>query len=342
MKKLTLLLITAAILTGLCGCSRKPATENYFGGEGDFKASDNIFCFYDDDSIYSNFNDFTLKKYNSKNNTFYIACDDPECEHIYADGICKANTRYCVFNGMLLNVFNEELTQRDGTHFNQGYLNLCNGHGKKAVYKNERPAEFSDPIYDNTINSAFALSDEYLVLDCPGYMYILDADFNVKYTLSGGGCPSGGVYLADNEIYYADTLYRLMKFNKESGEASRVDLDENKVFDCFADGNVLWFSNGNELCSYDFESGEVKVHTKNAFFLKNLGRYIQFADVLEGGREGVYLFDKESGEVRYFADEYQNFYFVNGVYYKFDKKSGTLTLYEDDLTTVIKTAVLEE
>ena len=350
MRKAAFLLFTAITLAGLCGCGKTDAggsvtdsmteslsvEENYFGGEGELKAFDGGYDFYDNDSVYSTFGELTLKKYNKKTNTLYVVCDDPDCEHIHHDELCKANTDYCVFNGDLINVFNDRIYKSDGTVEFQGYLYLCGGSGKKEVYKNENPA-FVDPERDNYIGFTFALGDDYLVLINSGYICVLDADYRIKYTFPG----RGRVFLADNVIYYDDDLFRLQRLDMESGESSPVELGGMKFWDGFFDGSLLWFSNGEELCSCDLRTGGVKVRAEHALMLKDLGKYVVFQDRV-GGREGIYLFDKESGEASYWSDEYLNFNFIDGVYYDYDRESGELTLYEDDLKTVIKSCTLSE
>lgn len=337
MKKFTLLLLTSIILLGLCACKAKPPEENYFGGEGELKPFDGGYYFYDNNNIYSSFGHSTLTKYNKSTNTLSVACDDPTCNH--ESPSCKAQADYCVFNGELIKIRNESVRISNGIIELQGCLYLC-GEDDKQVYKNELPEDYDlDNTHDNQIGFAFALGDDYLMLFNGGYFHVLDTDFNIAYTVIGAGSYLGGVYYMGNEIYYIDNLYRLMKLDMESGEPSLVDINGMKIWEGTFDGDLLWFSNGEDLCTFDYKTGEVKIRTEHAFFLNCAGRYIMFSDK-SGGRKGVYLFDKESGEVREWPGWYKMYCF-NGDYYTYDSESGTLTLYEDDLTTVKQTAAME-
>lgn len=337
MKKFTLILLTSVVLAGLCACKAKPEVENYFGGEGELKAFDGGYRFYDNNSIYLSL-DGLFTKYNKATNTLSVACDDPTCNHEIPS--CKAQAKYCVFNGELIKIRNESVRSSNGIIESQGYLYLC-GEDDKQAYKNELPEDYDlDNTHDNQIGFAFALGNNYLVLFNGGYFIVLDTDFNIAYTVIGAGSYTGGVYYMGNEIYYIDNLYRLMKLDMESGESSLVDIGGMKIWEGSFDGDLLWFSNGEDLCTFDYKTGEVKIRTEHAFFLDHAGKYINFSDK-SGGRKGDYLFDKESGEVREWPGGYKPLYCFNGDYYTYDYDSDTLTLYEDDLTTVKQTTTLE-
>ena len=371
MKRTALVLITAMILAGLCGCgdiadsvteSLSDAenyfgggdiadsvteslsdAENYFGGKGKLKAIGGGNVFYDNDSVYSSFGNTVLMKYNRNTETILVACDDPGCDHSFSSTWCKARKSYCVFNGELIKTQNESIWKSDGTAFQQGYLYLC-GENQKQVFKNEKPEGHPNEECDNWIGYVFALEDDYLVLFNSGYFYILDRDFNIAYTVIGVGSYMGGVYYMGGEIYYIDNLYHFRKLDPESGESVPVDLGGMKIWEGQFDGDLLWFSNGDELCAYDYKTGEVKVHAQYAFFLNHAGKYIRFSDKAYG-RDGHYLFDKESGEVRELPEDSERLFFFDGSYYTYsydhDSESGTLTQYEEDMTTVIKTIVYE-
>ena len=338
MKK-ALILVAVIILTGLCGCSNKPANENYFGGEGELKAED--FLIYDENNVYINLGYTTLKKYSKSSGTLSIACDDPGCGHNNENVNCKARMDYCLFNGDLIRIHNETVMNADGTSYSQGYLYLC-GESEKQVFKNALPEGMDSEKNDPSIGTVFTLGDDYLVLFNGGYMYILDSDFNIKYTVTHVGSYTGGVYYVDDEIYYIDDLYRLMKLDNESGEGVPVNIGA-KVTEGFVVGNVLWFSNEKmALCSYDLKTGELEEHAQNAVRLSSVGKYIEYM-VYDTG--DVCLYNTESNEISkrenldINADE---LFFLGGDYYAYNDTNGTLTLYEDDLTTVKSSCVLEE
>ena len=341
MKKTALLLVTAIIIiTGLCGCDSNSTDENYFGGEGELKAED--YLIYDENNVYINLGYTSVKKYNKNANTLTIACETPGCVHGSENVECKAGMKYCLFNGNLVRIHDERIINNDGTIAMQGCLYLCD-ESERIVYKNELPEGMDKEKYDNGIYWVFALGDDYLVLFNRVYIYILDTDFNVKYTIFDIGNYSGGVYYANNEIYYIDNLYRLQKLDMESGKPSPVDLGGMKITEGFVVGDLLWFSNeAMTLCSYDFKTGEIKEHAKNAVRLTGVGRCIEY---LEYNRGNVYLFNTETGAAIKREDIDINddlLFFLNGEYYKYNDIKNVLTLYEDDLTTVINTCVLSD
>lgn len=342
MKKLALLLSATIFLISLCGCKSKPAKENYFGGEGELKAEK--FLIYDENNIYINFGYTPLKKYNKSSDTLTIACDDPACGHKAEDVNCKANMKYCLFNGKLVRIVNELVTKSDGTSYRQGYLCLCNENNTR-VFKNALPDGADSEHAEPSIGVVYTLGGDYLVLVNGAYFYLLDNDFNVKFTVPSLGPYTGGVFYVDGEIYYIDNLYRLMKLDRESGaivESTPVNIGA-KITEGFVVGNTLWFSNEKmALCSYDFKTGELKEHAENAVRLNSAGKYIEYMIYNEGD---VYLYDTETNEAHKREDIDINadvLFFLDGNYYAYNDIEGTLTLYEDDLTTVKKSAVLEE
>ncbi|MDE6731441.1 MAG: hypothetical protein K2J77_01005 [Oscillospiraceae bacterium] len=338
MKKLALLLSAGIILVGLCGCKSKPNNENYFGGEGELKSKENII--YDDNSIYINFGYSNVKKYNKNSNTLTIACDDPACGHKAEDVNCKANMEYRLFNRKLVRIDNELVTKSDGTSYRQGYLYLCDENNKQ-VFKNDLPDGADSEHAEPSIGVVYALGDDYLVLVKGAHFYLLDNDFNVKFTVANFGPFTGGVFYVDGEIYYIDSLYRLMKLDSENGEGVSVNIGA-KITEGFVVGNTLWFSDEKmALCSYDFKTGEIKEHAENAVRLNSVGKYIEY---MVYGAGDVCLYDTETNEAHTRNDidiNEDELFFLDGNYYAYSNTKNTLTLYEDDLTTVIKTAALE-
>lgn len=338
MKKIFLILTAAAIIIGCCGCARKNAEENWFGGEGELKAEN--FLIYDENNIYIHFGYNSLKKYNKSSGTLTLACDDPACGHKAEDVNCKANMEYCLFNGKLVRIENELVMKSDGTSYRQGYLYLCDENNTR-VFKNVLPDGADREHAEPSIGVVYALGNDYLVLVNGANFYLLDNDFNVKFTVPNLGPFTGGVFYVDGEIYYIDNLYRLMKLDSESGEGVPVNIG-TKITEGFVVGNTLWFSDEKmALCSYDFKTGEIKEHAENAVRLNSVGKYIEYMIYNEGD---VYLYDTERGEAHKREDIDINddeLFFLDGNYYAYNITEDTLTLYEDDLTTVIKSAVLE-
>lgn len=338
MKNTALIFVAAIIITGLCGCGRKPAKENYFGGEGELKAEELLI--YDDNNIYIDFGYTSIKKYNKNSNTLTAACDDPACGHKAEDVNCKANMGYRLFNGKLVRIENELVMKSDGTSYRQGWLYLCDENNTR-VFKNVLPDGADSEHAEPSIGVVYTLGDDYLVLVNGAYFYLLDNDFNVKFTVASFGPYTGGVFYVDGEIYYIDNLYRLMKLDSESGESVPVNIGA-KITEGFVIGDVLWFSNEKmALCSYNFKTGEIKDHAENAVRLNRVGKYIEYMVYGEGD---VCLYDTETGEAHKRKDidiNADELFFLDGNYYAYNITENTLTLYEDDLTTVVKTAVLE-
>lgn len=334
MKKTALFLLAAIALAGLCGCGKK-TSENYFGGEGRLRADGSLI--YDSNNIYSKFNSGSLKKYIKKTNTLSIACDAPECGHnVFEDPACKANMYYCIFNGSLIKKYNESIQLDDGTVFHQGYLYLCD-ENEKEVFKNRLPDSVDPETTDNAIGAVYPLGSDHIVLFNGSYMYILDTEFNIEYTVVGVGTYSGGVYYADNVIYYIDNLYRLHKLDPESGEPSPVDLGGMKVWEGTVKDNVLWFNNGEAaIFACNLRTGEIEKRIEHGVAPKCVGKYIEYSN-----SDGLHYYDPESGETVEWAEGSGYSFFFDGIYYNYDDDS-TLTLYEEDLTTVIKTCTLSD
>lgn len=351
MRKIISAILSAIVLSiSLCGCEGKTSNENYFGGKGEiFKLG---VILQDETNFY--FGRDTLYKFNTETEIASAACQIPGCTHSKSEPNCKANLNdtdmYIVFNGRLINLVNERTYGADGSASDEGYLYLCEEN--KQVFKNVYPESFTDEqkkSHSCDIFTGIPLGDAYLALFCSGFTYILDTDFNIKFTLFDAGSRAGEIYLYDNEIYYINNLYRLMKLDKETGETTAVDLDSMRITEAELDGDTLWFSNGEQaLCSYDFKTGEVKEHAKSAVRLNLFGKYIDYlkpsysADVIAEHR----LFNIETGEDKVWgeADEINNLYFcVDGNYYCFTRfPEARLIRYSPDLSEVAKVYSLSE
>lgn len=341
MKKIISLLLSAIIVIGLCGCNTQTTSEeNYFGGKGEISQIGGVL----QDDIYFYFGRETLKKFNKETKTLSIACRIPGCDHSYGNPNCKANMnniRYGVFNGNLVKRVDEKITNPDGTVSTQGYLYLCDE--DKQVFKNVYPDSFTDEQKKSStcsIGVLQTLGDDNLALVCSGFMHILDTDFNIRFTVFDMGPYSGGIYFYDNEIYYINNLYRLMKLDKETGETSPVDLNSMKITEGIFNGSTLWFSNEDKsLCSYDFKTGEVKEHAKNAVRFTFAGKYIEYLKpgYTENAPTEIHLFDLETGEDKMWelAESYIDLFCVDGDYYSYDlAMEDKLTQYSADLSEV--------
>lgn len=340
MKKIILLLLSTIIITGLCGCDSKKSEENYFGGKGVITQTGSIL----QDDTYFYFGRETLKKFNKETKTLSIACQTPGCDHSRGNPTCKANTYYSgysIFNGNLIKKVDEIISNPDGTTSTQGYLYLCEEN--KQVFKNVFPDSFTDDQKKSgscSIGVLQALGNDYLAVICSGFTYILDADFNIKFTILDMGLYSGGIYFYDNEIYYINNLYRLMKLNKETGEASAVDLGSMKITEGVLYGSTLWFSNEEQsICSYDFKTGEIKERVKNAVRFTLAGNYIEYLkpSYSENVPSEIRLLDLETGEDNKWEldGSYINLFSVDGNYYSYRYETeDELTQYSTDLSEV--------
>lgn len=344
MKKIFSLLLSAIIVIGLCGCSGKTSEENYFGGKGELSQIGSVL----QDDTYLYFGRETLKKFNQKTKTLSIACQIPGCDH----SRCKANmnnSRYSVFNGNLIKKVNENITNPDGTIFTQGYLYLCGEDNQ--VFKNVFPDSFTDEqkkSHTCSIGVLKPLGEDNLAVICSGFMYILDKNFNVRFTILDMGLYSGGICFYDNEIYYINNLYRLTKLDKETGETSAVDLNSMKITEGEFYGDKMWFSNEDQsLYSYDFKTGEIKEQAKNAVRFTFAGHYLEYLkpSYSENDTSEIRLFDLETGEDKIWelAESYIDLFCVDGEYYSYDLvKDDRLTQYNADLSEVLNVYVLAD
>lgn len=350
MKKIILILLSAMILTGLCGCDDRSSEENYLGGKGAISQSEGIL--QDDTNFYFGYR--TLYKFNKENETVSIACQTPGCDHRENNPDCKANifnSDYTVFNGSLIKRVNQIISNPDGTISAQGYLYLCNEN--KQVFKNAFPDSFSDEqkkAHTCDIGVFEALGDDNLALICSGFMYILDADFNVKFTVLDMGPYSGGIYFYDDEIYYINNLYRLIKLDKETGaeKAEAVDLNSMKITEGRLYNDTLWFSNEEQsLCSYDFKTGEVREHAKNAVRLTFAGKYVEYLKFsnAESDTSEFHIFNVETGEDKEWelAGNTAELFSADGNYYSYDfTMENKLVRYSSDLSEITKEYTLSE
>lgn len=350
MKKIISLLTASIIFAGLCGCSKTESSidnesENYLGGKGKLlNLSYQIFG--DESNVYlRGFG--TLKKLNKNTQILSIACQTPGCTH-YNPG-CKANLgghdkKYCVFNDGLIKIVNERTRNNDGTYTERGYVYIC-GANEKKVFENTPPKELNSEDIKDADQSIIptVLGDDYLAVYSSRWMHILDTDFNIKYTVSDAGSYSGGVYYVNNDIYYINRLYNLIKIDKESGEHSSVDLGSMKITEGVSDGKTLWFSNGEQaLCSYDPQTGEINELAQGAVRMTLAGKYISYMVYNIGD---VNLYNIESGENRKFEGiniNQDSLFFDGENYYIYNDTSGELTQYNEDLSSVIKTYTLTD
>lgn len=349
MKKIISLLTAAILFAGICGCSKTESSvdnesENYLGGKG--KLHNLSYGIFGDESNVYLCGFGTLKKINRNTQLLSIACPTPGCTHDNPG--CKANLgghnrKYCVFNDRLIKIVNEGIPNNDGTYTQRGYVYTCGAEEK--VFENTPPKELNSEDIKNADQSIIptVLGDDYLAVYGSRWVYILDTDFNIKFTVLDGGPYSGGVFYIDNEIYYINKLYQLIKIDKESSEHSVVDLDSMKIIEGVTDGKTLWFSNGElSLCSYDPQTGEIKELAQSAVRMKLAGKYIEYMVYNVGD---VYLYNIESGENRKFEgiDINQDSLFFDGEnYYIYNDTSGTLTQYDEGLSSVINTYTLTD
>lgn len=340
MKRIVVELLFAITLAiSLCGCNSKASGENYFGGKGELRFTDGVL--QDDNNFY--FGNDILYKFNTETQTASVACQMPGCTHTLPD--CKANlsdNQYTVFNGRLIKRVDEKTYGADGTVSEVGYLYLCDDN--KQVFKNVYPESFTDEQKETTncdIGRMTPLGKEHLALVCSGFIHILDADLNIKYTFSDIGPYSGGIYFFDNEIYYINNLFCLIKIDKETGKTTTVDLDSMKITEGELNGDTLWFSNEDKtLCSYDFKTGEVKEHVKSAVQLTVIGNYIRYFD--SSNSEGVKsfrIYNIETGEDKTWKLTQNNYSFFktgNNYFSYIYRPEKQLVQYSPDLSEVIK------
>ncbi len=320
MKKFISLILSAVTAAALCGCENVQNGENYFGGNGEFSDNGGVLC--DDKYIY--FGGETLKKLNKETGTFSIACEIPGCDHNENNPNCKAHGKYYLFNGQLLKKVDETISNPGGKSEIISYLYLCDT--GKQVYKNAFPDSFTDEdkkTSNCSIGVIKPISEDNLALVCSGFMYILDKNFNVKFTILDMGSYSGGIYFYNNEIYYIDKLYRLLKLD-ETGETSAVDLGSMKITEGEIYGDKLWFSNEDQtLCSYNFKSGEITEHAKNAVKFTFAGHYLEYLkpSYSENENSEVHLLNLDTGENKIWelaGDNTVNLYCVGEKYYIYD------------------------
>lgn len=349
MRKIFSLLLSVLITTAICSCRNDTSEENYLGGKGELFIENNIL--QDNTNFYFGYE--ILKKFNKENKTLSVACQTPGCNH--SDPTCKANihqSRYCVFNGKLIKKTNESIINPDGTVFTQGYLYLCVEN--RQVFKNAYPDSFTDEdkkSHPCSIDVILALDHDNLAVVCSGFMYILDSDFNIRFTILDMGSYGGGIYSCDNEIYYINNLYRMMKLNKETGEATVVDLNSMKITEAVLYGDKLWFSNEDRsLCSYDFKTGAIEEQAENAVRLTLAGNLIEYlkpyySENEENARSDIHLLNLNTGEDSRWelADSYIALFSFGGDFYSYDYTAeDRLTRYTADLSEISDVYTLED
>lgn len=175
---------------------------------------------------------------------------------------------------------NEKTNQADGTVYEKGYLYRCYADSREKVFENVLPDALDENIKkgrDEKLDYAVECG-EYLVLHTGVYSYLLDGDFNIRCTIFDmGSAPR--VFYVNNEYYYIDKLYRLIKLNTETGEGEPVNLDGMKITEGETDGRSIWFSNDRkELCSFEPKTGEIKKHAENAIMIQLAGNYVMYSE----------------------------------------------------------------
>lgn len=317
MKKFVFLFFTLILI--LCGCDNNTTISNgrnFLGGEGSFFYSDDSSSLWGDSRNIYFYGSPNYTKLNLETKSFSIACPIPGCSHDSPD--CRTyGRRFVSFKGDLIMLENEKISESDGTIYEKGYLYKCGADSKEKVFENVFPSTLPENIKEGRDERLDAAEEcgEYLVLYTGVYSYLVDSNFNIKYTIFDMGSAPRVFYL-NNEYYYIDKLYRLIKLNIDEEKSEPVNLDGMKITEGDAGNNLIWFSNDfRELCSFDPKTGEVKKYAENAIMIKCAGNYVMYSDYDTGKDLVINILDRNVITINNENYYFDSFNYWNGNYY---------------------------
>lgn len=319
MKKIVCLAFALVIV--LCGCNKNTSDttgRNYFGGEGEFRYWDNSYSVWGDNNNLYFYGPSNYEKLNTQTKTLTAACPIPGCAHSYDSTDCRTfGNRFYAFNGELVMLQNERIVQNDGTVYEKGYLYRCEADDREKIFENTIPDELDDSKregIDEGLDFAQVQGDYLTVYGGIYYAYMLDKDFNIKCTIFDN-CSAPRVFYVNDEYYYIDNLYRLIKLDVDTGKGEPVELGM-KITEGATDGKVIWFSNDlMELCAFDPKSGEVKKYADNAIIIKSAGNCVKYREY-DTGKD--LILNVSNGNIKDVTEknyDYDSFAYWDGKYY---------------------------
>ena len=332
MKKAIQILLLLATILNFCACSDvdddKPnAEKNYLDGYGEFhqKYGDNIgvSVFYDDEYIYiQNYDGLTA-----------FGLKDGKCRPVCVDASCKHESINCKQNIQIKSyfVFNDNLyySVRDKEIFDSKTGELVH---TVTIPEELASAEDSDRYKPNAY-IILPVNEEYLQINCLQYAYIVDKEFNIKYSYKRGESFHFAL-IQDDSLYYTSE-FSIIKANMETKEEVVLNT-EGKVVDVDINDKGIFYTNTyNELFRYDIDKQESHLIKDNVSFICCSDDYIYYIENNLNNNESqskeIRTID-ENGKDIYILKNPLNSYITSEMYiigdkiYAYDIESGSLLI----------------
>lgn len=270
-KKLFLVGILSLSVLLMAGCSKsKSKNVNELGGTGKLKNAKTFAEYgkmYDDENIYFTtysrvqISDVYMKI--TKDDKVFINCSSATCNHNTSECSATVINRFNEFNGKLYKY-------RD---------NVIKDEDDKNVYKNNIPEEVTDDDASDEIEKFMALSDEYAIISCNRYMYLIDSKFNIIYTIIDEGRDSWGkVY--NEKYYYVNELEELTEVDIKNGTSKIIEFTDRILTVADGEEYIFFFDSKHKFHRYSLEKNEdviLKDYVAGIFFMVFDG-YVYYED----------------------------------------------------------------
>lgn len=230
-----------------------------------------------------------------------IICRDASCSH--ESESCEANTgwgEYFVFRNKMYQNINDEKYNGDGTY---EYLGRIEDYDTgEVVFQNNIPDDMppEQAVDDDAQNMYIRiLSDDYIKVQSHRHAYILDSEFNIRYThFNIGKFPWGAIF--GNNYYYVNDIRQLIKVDLNSGKEEALPLD-CKVFLADNDEQYIYYSDElNNMYKLNISDGSKEKIAENVGMYVVLDSYIYSVN-----NEERVIYDKEGAKIGEFT-AYEN------------------------------------
>lgn len=273
------LIITLGICIFLCcGCSGNEETGeiNFFGGEGVIHMVDshNLPHVYYDDNYEYVITYYTGVSSVDKDGNVYSICDDASCEH--DNEKCKAN-----YLEHLYFVMDDELYEikdiLDG-EITKSIIKKVNDTEVKFMASYPEEMDITGKNYNLQITNAYLINNTYLYVNCGGYAYLLDKEFNMVLWWENTG-KEDWCMIKDDILYYVSDLYEINMIDMDTKVETVFEMEDYVLYADNDDEYIYYVNDTKRLCKVSITNGEREVLYKGVFDFVLGSKYLYFTPV---------------------------------------------------------------